>query len=114
MTTPSPQSGAHQRQHVRVDVNHEFKHIEDYIAEYVSNVSQGGVFIRSKNPLPLGTRVMLKFSIIVDDIEIVEGEGEVVRVERGPEEMGMGVAFTRLTAESKKLIDTIIERAQSV
>lgn len=113
----SSKSGAHQRQHIRVDVNHEFHKIEDYIAEYVSNISQGGVFIRSKNPLPLGTRVMLKFSIIVDDIEIVEGEGEVVRVERGTGgesgEMGMGVAFTRLTAESKLLIDRIIARAEN-
>ena len=106
-------SGAHQRQHLRVDVNHEFHAIEEYIAEYVSNISQGGVFIRSKNPLPLGTRVMLKFSIIVDDVETVEGEGEVVRVERGPKEMGMGVAFTRLTAQSKELIDGIIARAQA-
>lgn len=109
---PSPTgSGPHQRQHVRVDVNHEFAIIEEYMAEYVSNISQGGVFIRSKNPLPLGTRVMLRFSIIVDDVEIVEGEGEVVRVDRDPNMMGMGVAFTRLTAESKQLIDTIIARA---
>jgi uncharacterized protein (TIGR02266 family) len=108
----SSQSGAHQRQHIRVDINHEFNEIEEYIAEYVSNISQGGVFIRSKNPLPLGTRVMLKFSIIVDDVEIVDGEGEVVRVARGPDEMGMGVAFTRLTAESKQLIDGIISRAE--
>ncbi len=102
-------SGAFRRQHVRVVVNREFDCIEDYIAEYVSDVSQGGVFIRSKNPLPLGTRVELRFSVIVDDIEIVEGEGEVVRVETGAER-GMGVAFTRLSAESKDLLDRIVAR----
>lgn len=105
------ESGPHQRQHVRVEVNREFEVIEDYIAEYVSNISQGGVFIRSKNPLPMGTRVTLRFSVIVEDIEIVEGEGEVVRVERSPNNTGMGVAFTRLTAESKRLIDEIVRRA---
>ena len=102
--------GAHLRQHPRIEVNREFSVIEDYIAEYVSNISQGGVFIRSKNPLPLGTRVELRFSVIVDDVEIVEGEGEVVRVERDGPESGMGVAFTRLTAASKQLIDHILER----
>lgn len=104
-------SGPHQRQHLRVEINQEFEAIEDYIAEYVSNISQGGVFIRSKNPLPLGTRVNLKFSVILDDVEIVEGEGEVVRIEDAADGAGMGVAFTRLTAESKGLIDQIIERA---
>lgn len=99
------------RQHLRVQVNREFDSIEDYIAEYVSNVSQGGVFIRSKNPLPMGTRVELRFSVIVDDVEIVEGEGEVVRVDRSTGSMGMGVAFTRLTAESKVVIDRILSRA---
>jgi uncharacterized protein (TIGR02266 family) len=94
-----------------VEVNREFNVIEDYIAEYVSNISQGGVFIRSKNPLPVGTSVTLRFSVIVDDVEIVEGEGEVVRVERSDDETGMGVAFTRLSADSKRLIDEIVRRA---
>lgn len=94
----------------RVPVNQEFECISDYIAEYVSSISPGGVFIRSKKPLPVGTRVNLQFSVIVDDIETVEGEGEVVRVETGSDETGMGVAFTRLSAESKELIDRIVKR----
>lgn len=98
------------RQHFRVPVNREFQCIEDYIAEYVASISPGGVFIRSKKPLPVGTRVNLTFSVIVDDIETVQGEGEVVRVETGSEETGMGVAFTRLSAESKALIDQIMQR----
>ncbi len=112
--SPVPLRRDHQyddeRQHGRVPINQEFGCINEYIAEYVSSISHGGVFIRSKNPLPMGTRVTLKFSVIVDDIETVEGEGEVVRVETDPEEMGMGVAFTRLSAESKALIDRIFER----
>ncbi|MEO1272643.1 MAG: PilZ domain-containing protein, partial [Myxococcota bacterium] len=82
------------RQHERAEVNREFESIEEFIAEYVTNISQGGVFIRSKNPLPVGTKVNLKFSVIVDDFETIEGEGEVVRVDMNPENMGMGVAFT--------------------
>ncbi|MEM1349975.1 MAG: PilZ domain-containing protein [Myxococcota bacterium] len=107
-TPPRRHSGAHLRQHVRVDINEEFKAIEQYIAEYVTNISQGGVFIRSKNPLPVGTRVHLKFTVILDDLAIVEGEGEVVRREVGE---GMGVAFTRLSAKSKSIIDEIVDRA---
>ena len=99
-----------QRQHDRRAINQEFETIDEFIAEYVTNISQGGVFIRSKNPLPVGTKVTLKFSVILDDFETVEGEGEVVRVENDDGQQGMGVAFTKLTAESKTLIDEICAR----
>src|SRR5690606_5194283 len=85
--------GAEKRQHDRVDINTEMWCIEEYISEYVMSQSQGGIFIRSRKPLESGTRVTLKFTVILDDIETVEGEGEVVRVESSPEHMGMGVAF---------------------
>ena len=107
------QRGLEHRQHKRVAINQEFACIEDYIAEYVSNISHGGVFIASKNPLPVGTKVTLQFSVILDDIRRVEGEGEVVRVETGPDEVGMGVAFTRLSAESKDLINEIYRRIEA-
>ncbi len=102
------------RQHERVEINTELRCIEDYIAEYVMSLSQGGVFIRSRKPLAVGTRVTLKFTVILDDIETVEGEGEVVRVETSGPNMGMGVAFTRLTAESKALVDEVLARAQRI
>jgi uncharacterized protein (TIGR02266 family) len=91
-----------------VPVNQEFECIEEYISEYVSNISKGGVFIRSKNPLPVGTTVTLQFSVIVEDVQTIEGEGEVVRVDMSEEDMGMGIAFTKLTADSKELIDRIV------
>ncbi|QDG51662.1 hypothetical protein FIV42_13155 [Persicimonas caeni] len=110
-TSSGSWAAAEHRQHTRVIINQEFECIEDYIAEYVSNISQGGVFIRSKNPLPVGTKVTLQFSVILDDIEEVKGEGEVVRVDSSPENTGMGVAFTRLDGGSKELIDEICRRA---
>ena len=110
-TSSSSWAAAEHRQHTRVVINQEFDCIEDYIAEYVSNISQGGVFIRSKNPLPVGTKVTLQFSVILDDLEEVRGEGEVVRVDHSPDDTGMGVAFTRLDGGSKDLIDEICRRA---
>ncbi len=95
------------RRHQRVAVNHEFVPIDDYIAEYVTSISPGGVFIRSRNPLPVGTRVDLRFSVILEDIHHIEGKGEVVRVQP-TDPQGMGVAFTRLSATSKAIIDRIV------
>ena len=104
----STSSSMDRRSHTRVPVNQEFSCIEDYISEYVTDISKGGVFIRSKNPLPVGTTVTLHFSVIVEDIETIKGEGEVIRVDMSPDSMGMGIAFTKLTGDSKELIDRII------
>lgn len=95
----------------RVTINHEFESVEQFITEYVTNISRSGVFIRSKDPLPAGTRVHLRFTVIVDEIETIEGVGEVVRVSHKPP--GMGVAFVELTSYSQKLIEKLMTRRAS-
>jgi hypothetical protein len=96
------------RDEERVTINKEFESFDAFIHEYVTNISRTGVFIRSKNPLPIGTAVNLKFTVIMDDIETIEGAGEVVRTETDPP--GMGVVFTGLTGYSKNLIDRLLTR----
>lgn len=107
MTERNPQ-GPDQRAHERIRVNHEFKNIDAFLSEYVADISRGGVFIRSRAPLEIGTRVELRFTIILEDVETIEGEGEVVRcVSEGPNP-GMGVVFTELTAPSKLVIERLL------
>ncbi len=88
----------------RITINKEFESFDAFIQEYVTNISRSGVFIRSKTPLPVGTKVNLRFTVIMDDIETVEGTGEVVRVD----ETGMGVVFRDLTGYSKGLIERLL------
>lgn len=94
------------RREERVTINKEFESFDAFIHEYVTNISRSGVFVKSKQPLPVGTRVNLKFTVIMDDIETIEGVGEVVRVENDPP--GMGVVFTELSQYSKHLIDRLL------
>jgi uncharacterized protein (TIGR02266 family) len=98
----------HRRQDERVTINKEFESFDSFIQEYVTNISRSGVFIRSRHPLPIGTRVNLRFTVIMDDIETIEGTGKVVRVETNPP--GMGVVFTSLTSFSQKLIEALLTR----
>lgn len=95
----------------RVTINKEFENFDAFIHEYVTNISRSGVFIRSKNPLEIGTRVNLKFTVITDDIESIEGVGEVVRVEEDPP--GMGVVFIELSSYSQELIERLLTRTPS-
>ncbi|MEZ4222074.1 MAG: PilZ domain-containing protein [Polyangiaceae bacterium] len=95
-----------ERQHERVTINKEFDSFDQFIQEYVTNISRTGAFIKTDSPLPVGTEVNLRFSVIMDDIETIEGIGEVVRVETNPP--GMGVVFLKLSGYSEKLIQKLL------
>lgn len=96
-----------QRTSNRVTVNDEYSRIDDFLSEYVTNVSRSGVFIRSRTLLPIGTHVQLKFSVLLEDFETIEGEGRVVRIVDNEREQGMGVEFTRLTDASRQILDRL-------
>ncbi len=95
-----------ERREERVTINKEFESFDAFISEYVTNISRSGVFIRSKTPLAVGTVVNLLFTVIMDDIETIEGTGEVVRVD----DDGMGVVFTEISTYSKDLIDKLLTK----
>jgi hypothetical protein len=86
----------------RVRINEEFAPVDAFIKEYVADLSTTGVFVRSHRPLPVGTRVNLKFSLILDELHVVEAAGEVVRHSQQPR--GMGVAFRGLTPSAVQLM----------
>lgn len=99
------------REEPRLTINKEFDSFDQFIQEYVTNISRTGVFIKTKHPLPIGTTVNLRFTVIMDDIESVEGEGEVVRVEADPP--GMGVVFRKLSGYSQGLIEKLLTQRQA-
>ena len=98
------------RQDERVTINKEFDSFDQFIQEYITNISKSGVFIKSKNPLPVGTRVNLRFSVIMDDIETITGVGRVVRVDADP--AGMGVVFEELSSYSQRLLEKLLTAKQ--
>jgi uncharacterized protein (TIGR02266 family) len=99
------------RVEIRRTINHDFVSVDAFIDEYVTNISRSGVFIRSEDPLPVGTKVNLRFTVIMEELETVEGIGEVVRIVRGlGKPTGMGVVFVELTQISKELIERILVR----
>src|SRR5215471_861174 len=96
------------RRDARVTINKEFESFDAFIQEYVTNISRTGAFIKSKAPLPVGTKVNLRFTVIMDQVETVEGVGEVVRVEEDPP--GMGVVFREIDSYSKGIIEKLLSQ----
>src|ERR1041385_3695857 len=87
--------------------------LDQFIERYGVDVSRGGIFIRTREPLPVGTRLKLDFQL-VDTAPLFKGDGTVVWIrEHAPARAGvtpgMGVRFDRLTPESQTTLDTILE-----
>ncbi len=78
----------------------------------MSNLSRGGVFIATSEPLPMGTVLTLWIRIEESDQEI-SLEGEVSSHNAGPgllsEEIGMGIRFIRLSEEQEKAVENLYE-----
>lgn len=95
-----------QRGDKRVTINKEFDSLDAFISEYVANISRTGVFIASRDPLPVGTVVNLSFSVLIDGVQTIEGVGEVVRVDDDPP--GMGLVFRELSSASETIIQRLL------
>jgi uncharacterized protein (TIGR02266 family) len=95
----------------RITINQEFESFDAFIEEYVTNLSRTGAFIKTRAPLPVGTRVNLRFTVLHEDMETIEGIGQVVRVQNDPP--GIGVVFTELTPESSTLIERLIAQRRA-
>ena len=51
--------------------------LQQFIERYGVDVSRGGIFIRTREPLPVGTRLKLDFQL-VDTAPLFQGDGTVV------------------------------------
>ncbi len=103
--------GANRRKHLRTQlsilVQFRFNTFEDFLADYSSNLSPGGIFIRTDEPREEGSVIYLQFSL-KDGSRLIEGMGKVVRVHPpGHRDPGMGVEFVSFDDDSMELIQEI-------
>jgi type IV pilus assembly protein PilZ len=95
-------------------IQYRFDTLEDFLSEYSTNISIGGMFIRTDKPKDEGTLVYLQF-YLRDGAKLIEGLGRVVRVNptdsAGDQATaGMGIEFVNFDEESMELIRQIVER----
>lgn len=80
----------------------------------MTNLSRGGVFVATDDPLELGTRLELRLTVEETGKQI-EVPAEVVSQNVGPDlrpdQRGMGLRFTELDAEAARQIAELYERA---
>ena len=86
--------------------------LAQFIERYSVDVSQSGIFIRTKEPLKVGTALKFEFQL-QDTSSLIVGEGTVVWTrEHDPARTGMapgmGVRFDSLTEVSRRVLDHIL------
>ncbi len=90
----------------------EYKRLNSFFADYTKNISRGGTFIRTKNPLAIGTEFV--FQLTVPNLEQpLSRHGKVQWIVREgdatPEQdCGMGIGFVyESEAERDRIANTV-------
>jgi type IV pilus assembly protein PilZ len=107
-------SASNRRQHDRIDVSWDVDcETEDtFLYASIRNVSELGIFVLTREPLEVGTRIMLRFSPPGSD-EPFDLQGTVqwvnpVRVLSDNRNPGMGILFVDITPEDReRLVATV-------
>src|SRR5262245_17692062 len=112
MASDSSDSSRKERKHTRTPVSllvqYRFNSLEDFLAEYATNLSPGGIYITTDDPSPVGTMLHLQFSL-KDGSRLIEGMGRVAHVHKNAagQPRGMGVEFVQFDERNLALIARI-------
>jgi uncharacterized protein (TIGR02266 family) len=110
LADPNTRQG--KRTPVTLKIKFKSETLEQFIERYAVDVSQGGIFIRTKEPLAVGTQMKFEFQLR-DASPLIAGEGTVVWTrENDPSRPaiapGMGVRFDRLADGSQAVLERIL------
>jgi Tfp pilus assembly protein PilZ len=102
----SDDEGNERRRAERVPINSEFSRMPAPM--FVSDLSEGGVFVHTAQRVPIGSEVTVRFTVLLDDPVLIEAKGRVVRHQQDP--AGIGIAFTQLSPDMALRIDDVLTR----
>ena len=85
---------------------------DTFLYANITNISEFGIFVRTQEPLEVGTRLTLTFAPPgSDELFVLHGQVQwvnAVRMLADNPNPGMGIRFVDLTSESRsRLIDTV-------
>jgi len=99
------------REHVRapIQLRVDYKKLNSFFADYTRNISKGGTFIRTRKPMPAGTRFV--FNLTVPSCPAPFSlSGEVVHAVMQGEGAGMGIRFVWKDEAERAAFERIVER----
>jgi len=103
----------HPRVELQVEVTLESDH--NFYTGLSSNVSEGGLFVATTTPLPMGTRLLVRFALEGDDAPI-DAVGEVcwLRPRSADFPMGFGMRFLEISDEALARVATFVASRDTI
>jgi uncharacterized protein (TIGR02266 family) len=90
-----------------------YRSVGSFLTDWATNISRGGMFINTRNPLPVGTEVRILVQIPGASFPF-ELEGRVTRTTEFDNNAnlvpGMGVEFTAIAQERQHELDAFVKR----
>ena len=86
--------------------------VSEFIDHYSQDISRGGIFIKSKSPMPVGTLLKFEFQL-KDNSPLIQGVGRVVwKRDEDPaqpeQQTGMGIKFIKMDERSRMVLEKIV------
>jgi molecular chaperone DnaK len=111
---PSDKRGG-ERQPVGLLVRLAYGSVDEFVERFAVNMSRGGLFIRTRDPRPIGTVLNLEIRLQTGEA-VIKAQGVVRWVQapdaepraRPPLAPGMGVQFTQLDDASRAVVDRMV------
>jgi type IV pilus assembly protein PilZ len=94
-----------------------YQTVDSLFSEFARNINDGGVFVETDAPQPIGTRVELEFKLPGADrpVEVVGNVVRSVSVDQiEPDGIaGMAIEFENLSSDARQQINEIIQKLRS-
>jgi uncharacterized protein (TIGR02266 family) len=92
-----------------------YRSVGSFLTDWATDISQGGMFINTRTPLPVGTEV--KILIQLPTVESPVGlSGRVTRVAQFDNQSsavpGMGIQFTDIDPSKREQLEALVMRLQ--
>jgi type IV pilus assembly protein PilZ len=106
-------AGRERREHRRypASIAVDYADGDTFLFAYLQNISEMGIFIRTEEPLPLGTKLRMRFQRDNGESLVLRGEVAWINPYRaGGENLnpGMGVRFVDLTPERREHVVALV------
>jgi type IV pilus assembly protein PilZ len=90
-----------------------YRSVGSFLTDWATNISQGGLFINTRNPLAVGTEVRILIQL-PGESEAAALDGRVTRVTAYDNQQnmvpGMGVEFTALEPTRRAELDRFVQK----
>ncbi|MEW6440733.1 MAG: TIGR02266 family protein [bacterium] len=108
---------AERRKHPRVPTRIQIRYqaADQFFTDYIHNLSLGGIFVETSDPLPVNTTLKVQFCLPAMNKPIV-ADGVVVRSIQGGGTnsgiRGMGIRFSDLDERSRHAVERYVAKAR--